>query len=85
MGLGAETRKSVVDKHLCSRDNGGHYDQHANRTASKYLLIRVSRVLDTPSIKQDGRKIAWKKERKMQTRLGGGMCRFTEAKTCRGG
>ena len=33
MGRGAETRKSVVDKHVCFRDDGGQYDRHANRTA----------------------------------------------------
>ena len=33
--LGAETRKSLVDKHVCFRDDRGDYDWHANRTALK--------------------------------------------------
>ena len=33
VGRGAESSKSVVDKHDCRRDDGRHHDQHANRTA----------------------------------------------------
>ena len=42
----------AVDKRLCPCNDGLHCDQHPSR-----------RKRDTPSIKQDGRKIAWKKER----------------------
>ena len=36
VGPGAETRKSLVDKHLCSRD-GRHYAQHPSRTPQSTL------------------------------------------------
>ena len=37
VGPETETCKSVVDKHLCFRGDGGHCDKHANRKASKTL------------------------------------------------
>ena len=85
MGRGAETRKSVVDKHVCFRDDGGHYDRHANRTALCAFQKEFQDSWLHLPIKQDKRKITWKKECKVQTRLGGGMLQFTEVKTCRGG
>ena len=45
----------------------------STRAGQHRTLIRVSRFMVTLSIKQDGRKTAWNKECKMQTRLGGGM------------
>ena len=46
MGTGAETRKSVVGKRLCTRDDGGRYDKHANST--KYFPRSVSKFWHTP-------------------------------------
>ena len=37
MGLGAETRKSVVDKHFGSRDEGRYYDKHPSRSAQNTI------------------------------------------------
>ena len=73
VGLGAETCKSVVDKHLCLRGDGGHYDLHPNGTAANFSR-KVPRFWVTLSISsRNRRKTACKKEYKMQTRSTGRM------------
>ena len=70
VGRGAESSKSVVDKHVCRRDEWTTSRSAREQDGTKYLTRRVSDFWDTLSIKREGRKTLWKKECNMQTWLG---------------
>ena len=85
MGLGAETCKSVVDKHLCLRGDGGQYDLNPNGTAAKFSR-KVPRFWVTLSISsRNRRKTACKKMTKCKQSPLEGCEDLQEQKLCCGG